>query len=151
MNASWRDKQIQLLKERKFEDLDVANLISFLGNIRYSSDFAFASTLRMLISTLIKLALFGIVVSKEKRLTWVTDAQDIREELRNMIDERPELANSRHLLFKSAMQEASAAIAEAYLIPGMSKSKDEVMKDIEAIGLNYDKAIDPSFIPSSPT
>lgn len=83
----WIDKQVELLRAKKFEQLDLDNIIEEMDSMGKSLRRELGSRLRVLIIHLLKCQF----QPEKKGSSWLASIGEQRSELRDLLDQNPSL------------------------------------------------------------
>ena len=131
----WLEQQAVLLRERRFDDLDVANLVEEIESMGRSEKRAIKSNLVVVLLHLLK----HQFQPAQRSASWVASILEHRQRLRDEFEDSPSLRNHAGRVFGRAYTDARVrAQVETGLPPGAFPT---------TCPYTLDETLDPDFLP----
>ncbi len=111
----WAERQIELIREQQFAQLDIDNLLDELEYLVASRKTALRSRLRVLILHLLKCEYQPLLRSSSRVSTIITQRREIEE----LIEENPSF---KRLVYPAAEHQFPKAVSDATKETGMGRS-----------------------------
>ncbi len=102
---AWTQHQSALLRERRFSELDIANLVEEIESLGRSEKRELESRLKILLTHFLKWQ-FQADQHKRHGRSWLATIRNQRSELRKLIRDNPSLKASLDPIFAEAYQDA---------------------------------------------